>query len=705
MTEQDPSAVELDLDLSLSLDLDLSHSSHSSEEEEEEEQLMSLQELMDLPAHPDPDTAETGASSEPSAPGDQSSKPNPQPSSKLPAYKHSLDAMIKEKNMNNRYYEIKSQLLNTCQDNLLKIAEYEKAEESQEEDISNEHQEFLQHYLLVPTAIREVPPGEAVFNLDKFGCIFDRNTLQLKKCVNVSQGAVQKILLTSSQAQLKLHLNIGMFKEVYNSDSPCPPQVTQFLFKMMSVHDERAVSQKIFQTLFDIACTAACQIVKNGDQHFKVWVPSLSDVALVLMNMGAAFVSLFPFEDLQPPFTEGDLLGDACLRSDSPCKTEQRSFPEANYNNVLKYLRLCMALCPRAYSDDELLLLLTVLGKVSLDTSLVLQTSVELDTLLCRIFHNIKEWDAMLPRICRALVDLTEDHHNMCLLVKLLPHDQWGTQLRRQLSLSMISKLLDGKCTYTPTDDKLTLSKLRVYLPRMQPSSLLRTILSSPNRGDMSTLDQQCYYLCYSLLILVKEASNFQSCPPQQKEELLCLCSDLETHVKCHIRESEKCLYRTRVKDLVARIDIKWQILLHGTKPLDNQIYHYWKPPPADVLQEEQEVVSSDQEDEGDKQEMDSTDNNEAAMVSEDEEAEDIKSKLDADSNTKAGSNQDGELVVENVMDDLHEKNKMTEVERGLNEETPDATVVLMKLIRKQEKRRLDTASDEEETEDLVCRK
>lgn len=55
-----------------------------------------------------------------------------------------------------------------------------------------------------------------------------------------------------------------------------------------------------------------------------------------------------------------------------------------------------MALCPRAYSDNELLLLLTVLGKVNLDTSLVLQTGVELDTLLYRILHNIKEWDAMV---------------------------------------------------------------------------------------------------------------------------------------------------------------------------------------------------------------------------------------------------------------------------------------------------------------------
>lgn len=49
-------------------------------------------------------------------------------------------------------------------------------------------------------------------------------------------------------------------------------------------------------------------LVKNGSQKFKVWVPSLADVALVLMNMGAAFVTLFPFENLQPPFTEGDLL-------------------------------------------------------------------------------------------------------------------------------------------------------------------------------------------------------------------------------------------------------------------------------------------------------------------------------------------------------------------------------------------------------------
>lgn len=123
------------------------------------------------------------------------------------------------------------------------------------------------------------------------------------------------------------------------------------------------------------------------------------------------------------------------------------------------------------------------------------------------------------------------------------------------------------------------------------------------------------------------------------------------------------------------------------------------------MLQEEQDIISSDQEDERDKQDMGSTEDNEAVMVSEDEETEDIKSKPDAGSNAEAGSNQDGVLVGENVMDDLHEKNKVTEVDCGLNGEMPDAFDVLRRLIRKQEKRRPDTASDEVETEDLVCRK
>ncbi|XP_038592659.1 SMC5-SMC6 complex localization factor protein 2 [Micropterus salmoides] len=644
--------------------MDLTQSSHSSEDE----QLISLQEMMERVTKPT-DTPEKDAFSEPSTPGHRSSqsKTLPLPSTtKSGIYKNNLDQMLKEINTIKKAKEIETQLLTACKEDLLRIAEYEEAEENREEGISTEQQEFLQRYSLMSNAIREVPPGEVVFNLEKFGRIFNHDTLQLRQCMVNPQGTAQKTLLWSSPAQLRLHVNIGLFQEAYDSCSPCPAQVTRFLFKMMSVHNERLVSEKILQALCDIACTAAYQIVKHGSQQFKVWVPSLADLALVLINMGVAFVTLFPFENLQPPFTEGDLLEDICIKSESPSSNkEQSTFPEHNCSNILKYLSYCMGLCPRAYSDDELLLLLTVMGRLGLDTRLILQSSVELYPLQYRIVKNIRDWDAMLPRICLALTDLTDDHHNMCLLVQLLPDNTRGKQLRRHLSLSMISKLLDGNCTYRPTEKEIQLSELRLYLPRMQPSTLLRGMLSSSRSEkdveDMASLDQQSYYLCYSLLTLANEASNFQFFPAQQKEQLLFLCSALETHVKCDIRESEKCLYRSKVKDLVARIYTKWQMLLQRTRPLHGKLYDYWRPSAVDILtssQEQQEIYYSDggeghamKEDE--EEETSGTEDTEVAMNPEEEEKEEGDDTV-ADTNETGDDLQPEEMDGDNKMDDTN---------------------------------------------------
>ncbi|KAM4729825.1 SMC5-SMC6 complex localization factor protein 2 isoform 1-T3 [Anableps anableps] len=573
--EDDSIDVELDLGLSISYDIDLTQSSDSSEEEP----LISFQEMMERVTKP-PDTPQKEAFSEPSTPGCRRSQPKTRilsSSTKPGVYKNNLDQMLKEINSTKKAKEIEAQLLSACNEDLLSLAGYEEAEENQVE-ITTEHQEFLQHFSLMSAAIREIPPGEVVFNLEKFGRIFHQDTLQLRQCLVNPQGTSQKTLLWSSPAQLRLHLNIGLFEEAYCS-SPCPAQVTRFLFKMMSVHSERVVSDKILQALCNIACSAAYQIVNNESQQFEVWVPSLADVTLVLMNMGAAFVTLFPFESLQPSFTEGDLLEDLYIKSESPYNNkEEIIFPEHNCTNILKYLSYCMGLCTHAYSDSELLLLLTVVGRISLDTRRILQSSVEVSCLLYIMINNIRDWSSMLPRVCKALTDLTDDHHNMCLLVQLLPDSIRGKQLRRHLSMCFISKLLDGNCTYSPIQEELQLAELRPYLPQMQPSALLRSIQQKDKEEDMATQDQQAYYLCYSLLTLTNEASNLQVFQPDQKAQLLVLSSELETHVKCDIRESEKCLYRSKVKDLVARIYTKWQMLLQKTRPLNGKLYDYWQP-------------------------------------------------------------------------------------------------------------------------------
>lgn len=617
----------LDLDLGQNFELDVTQSSDSSEDE----QLLSLQEMMTCVIKP-PDTPEKGAFSEPSTPGHTSHRRNKPSVSKTNTniYKNNLDQMMKEIMKHKKAKEVETQLL-TCKEDLLRIAENEEAKENRDEAMFAEQRQFLQRYSLVSSAIRDVPPGEMVFNLDNLGHIFNQDSLQLGQCRLNPQEAAQKPLLWSSHAQLRLHINIGLFQEAYNCRSPCPSQVTRFLFKMMSVHNERILCDKILQALCDIAYSAASQIVENRSHQFEVWVPSLADVTLVLMNMGIPFVTLFPFEDLQPLFTERDLLEDVCIKSEGPSgQSEQSLFPEHNCNNILKYLSYCMSLCPRAYSDYELLLLLTLLGTISLETRLIYQSSVEVYPLQYKIVNNIRDWDTMMSRICLAFTDLTDHHHNMCLLVQLLPDNMRGKQLRHHLSLCMISKLLDGNCTYTPKNKEFQLADLRLYLHRMRPSAILRGLMNSSSRTqgeeeeeeeDRASLDQQAYYLCHSLLTLVNEASNFQTFPAHQKEQLLHLCSELATHVKCDIRESKKCLYRSKVKDLVARIDTKWQMLLQRTRPLNGKLYDYWQPGTQRISQGAEESYTSDDEDDTLTEKERINKENELEMEEEDNEA------------------------------------------------------------------------------------
>eukprot|EP00063_Salmo_salar_P060613 XP_014035448.1 PREDICTED: protein FAM178A-like [Salmo salar] len=383
---------------------------------------------------------------------------------------------------------------------------------------------------------------------------------------------------------------------------------------MMSVHSDRLTCHQVLKALEDIACSAAEHMVLNQSERFEVWVPSIGDMTLVFMNMGIPFVFLFPLENLQPPFTEGDLIEGLQISTESlSSKKELRTFPEHNFDNVIKYMGHCTSLCPRAYSDRDLLLLLTVVSRVGLDTQLALQPTEHLRSLLHNLVNSIRDMDIMLPRICMSLIALTEDHHNLRWLVELLPDSMRGKQLRRHLSVSAISKLLNNRCTYIPSNTEFQLSDLRPYLSRMRPSSLLRGLATSRYRRihhthrereeeDCASLDQQAYYLCYSLLALANEATNFEFFPSEQKNQLLLLSAELEKHIKSDIRESEKMLYRSKVKDLVARIYTKWQVLVQRTRPLQDKLYDFWQPPPEDAVSSSQESQHSHRGREGEEE-------------------------------------------------------------------------------------------------------
>ncbi|CAB1338483.1 unnamed protein product, partial [Coregonus sp. 'balchen'] len=560
--EEDPLDVELGLglDLSLGLELALSQTSSSSDED----QLPSLQQILDLTARP-PDTPEKGTFPAPSSPVGLRHHSQPPSSSKAKptSYRNNLDEMLKEKETIQRSKEMEAKLRLSCKENLLRLAEEEEEEENIEA-ISQQQKEFLQRFSVLSSAIQDLHSGEAVFSLDNFGRLFSQHTLQLRHCNVTPCDTTQKTILWSSPDQFRTQVSSQLFQRAYRS-SPCPPQVARWLF----------------QALGDIACSAAEHMVLNKSERYEVWVPSVGDVTLVFMNMGVPFVTLFPLENLQPPFTEGDLIEGIQISTESLSSKKLRTFPEHNFDNVIKYMCHCTSLCPRAYSDRDLLLLLTVVSRVGLDTQLTLQPTEHLRSLLHNLVNSIRDLDSMLPRICMSLVDLTEDHHNLRWLVELLPDSMRGKQLRRHISVSAISKLLNKKCTYIPSNTEFQLSDLRPYLSRMRPSSLLRGLATSCSRRsphphreregeeeeeDCASLDQQAYYLCYSLLALANEATNFEFFPSEQKNQLLLLSAELEKHIKSDIRESEKMLYRSKGK-----------------------LYDYWQPLPEDAVSSSQE--------------------------------------------------------------------------------------------------------------------
>ncbi|XP_046884605.1 SMC5-SMC6 complex localization factor protein 2 isoform X2 [Hypomesus transpacificus] len=597
--------LDVELGLSLELDMDLSQSSSSSSEEDH---LLSLQEILDGSIKPT-DTPEKGTLPEPGTPvlSRCQSKLLPVKSKGKPVnYKNTLEQMLKEKESNQRFKEIEMKLLLSCKEDLLRFKEEEEeSKENMEEAISKEHKEFLLRFSVVSSAIRDLHPGEEIFCLANFGRLFNQHTLHFRQCNVTPKGTAQKTLLWSSPDQFRLLLGAGLLQAAYRS-SPCPPQVARRLFQLMSVYSERRISNQILQALRDIACSSAEHTEVNKSSQFEVWVPSISDVALVFMNMGVSFITLFPLESLQPPFTEGDLLEGIHISTESlSCKKDLSTFPEHNVENVIKYLSDVTALCPRAYCDTELLLLMTMVSRIGLEIQLTLLPTMDLSSLEHNLVNNMRDWADMLPRICLALSNLTEDHHNLRWLVQMLPDNTRGTQLRRHVSVAMISKLLNHTCTYKPTKTEFQLSDLQQYLPLMRPSALLKGMqLARSQRqreqeedyDDSGTLDQQAYYLCYSLLALANEASNFEFFPPEQKNQLQYLCAQLEKHIKCDIRESEKCLYRSKVKDFVARIYTKWQVLLQRTRPLQGKLYDYWQPLPEDMLVCSQESLSAQRE-------------------------------------------------------------------------------------------------------------
>ncbi|XP_058045102.1 SMC5-SMC6 complex localization factor protein 2 [Ahaetulla prasina] len=466
------------------------------------------------------------------------------------------------------------------------LKSYETEDQSTDGELSAEHREFIEKYSFSQDAIPDQHPGENIFQIVNAGKIFNQNNLDLRNFGFYPQNLIEKYLLRSGITQQLFVTIEGLLASTYHN-SPCPVPILKWMFQMMSIHSDSTVSRKILDTLMILTIRNFSD--KNDKQ--KPWIPSLFDITTVLINMGISFSVLFPLQHCQPRFTENDIMSEMHVTVNKQSKRDTYINPEAfflliesNLCNIAKFLRLCITVYPEGYTDREIFILLLLLFKLSLETELKQFPLVDLECLIIKLLESVRNWDNEMSQLSLAISCLSNHHHNLLWLVQFVPN--WtirGRQIRRHLSLVIISKLLKSHVKIPSSHDH-QMSLLCKELVKMKPSGLLKRLSETSGHHDgvtepfLSASEHQAYYLTYVLLHLVREASNFERTSSNQRKWLLRLCSTLEKHVKCDIREDVRLFYRTKVKDLVARTYSKWQQMIHSSQLIQGKIHDFWVP-------------------------------------------------------------------------------------------------------------------------------
>ncbi|NXP13139.1 SLF2 protein, partial [Thinocorus orbignyianus] len=493
------------------------------------------------------------------------------------SYVNSLENILKEKAESKRVDELEKQLQEDIQTQETGSLGGDEENSRGDEDLLEEHRAFIKKFSVIADAIPDYHPGEDIFDLSTSGKVFNQCNLDLRNFSFIPQNPIEKLLLSSGVTQqISLAVN-GFLSSAYTCIS-CPIPILKWLFQMMSVHPDYLVSTQILDRLMEITLKNA----SISDEQSKLWIPSLADVSAAFVNMGIAFRSLFPLQHLQPSFKECDILNEIQEtvskqqpRGDQTCVSPAfSSLPENNLINVIKFLGFCTTVIQGGYTDQEILLLLLLLFKISLEKQLKQIPLIDFQCLFVKLLMSIKDWDTKMPELCLAVSELSSHHHNLLWLVQLVP--SWiirGREVRKRLSLVIISKLLNKSHIEIPDDSDKQMSLLLQYLVYMKPSNLLKKMREGLEQQDadgdhlQTELEQKAYYLIYILLHLVSEASFFDVVTSNQRQHLLKLCGALDKHIKCDIREDARLFYRTKVKDLVARIYGKWQDMIQTTRP------------------------------------------------------------------------------------------------------------------------------------------
>ncbi|XP_070330588.1 protein FAM178B isoform X2 [Odocoileus virginianus] len=453
-----------------------------------------------------------------------------------------------------------------------------------------EHRKLVERFSVPLQVIPAVHPGETVFlpRRHPVPCLLDSSQLK-------PRSPLEKLFLSSSPARQLTFLRQGLLNSIYLPVGDRPKPLLRWLLQLLTWPPE--TSSRAFALLWDLSLDGLFRQSAHQDplslefyrQEYwnglpyplprdhpvpaikpmspalaggdtSLWCPSLQEISATFRSLGAQSPALQPLGPTQHAGSEASL-----SRSE-----QQDTLQEMALDSSLNYI--CK---PVAYTDQNLLDLIELLCRAGLDTRLRLLPRTDLQQLLLQLLENIREWPGKLRQLCCALSRVSDHHHSLLALVQLfLDVTPRSRQLRGQLSLLVMARLLNQQERLPLWQKKAQLSSLCQLLGLMRPSSLRRYLgpeIVLPGQEQQpkasAQLDHKVCYLCHSLLTLAGVVVSCQDITPDQWGELQLLCMQLDRHINTHIRESPQAMYRTTLKDLAAQTYIRWQELLARCQP------------------------------------------------------------------------------------------------------------------------------------------
>uniref|UniRef100_A0A669QH02 Coiled-coil SMC6 And NSE5 INteracting (CANIN) domain-containing protein n=1 Tax=Phasianus colchicus TaxID=9054 RepID=A0A669QH02_PHACC len=355
-----------------------------------------------------------------SSPAEHSEVAYPQPD----PLANSLDALLLEKR--------EQCVANAVQASLMQVG-VDSPQESSDEDtqLLEEQRAFLSRFNVKLLAFPTTHPGEPIFH----ACPLPPPTLDT--CGLQPRSILEQNFLCASPAAQLAFVRDGYLNLLYQTTSACPLPILRWLFLLTSTWPDRT---NAFRTLWEMW-------MRSDDEP---WCPTLQDIGQAFAYMGADLEALRCRRLLPPELCPMD------TRLDPTCSLEQGNLGAVNtlalvtqLGDICKLLTVCVVSCPCRYPDRARRELVTLLCFLSLDRELRCQPLPDLWHLLHCLLEGIVAWKEQLPALCLSLCQLSQHHHSLLAVARLLPDiTTRERELRRRLSLCVMAQLL-GKAPCT----------------------------------------------------------------------------------------------------------------------------------------------------------------------------------------------------------------------------------------------------------------